>query len=69
MNTNHHLFRKNLMAYLRQKRGIILTLIFFFLICAALFYLYHVPLDCLIYTGIICLIIGSIAVITDFSRF
>ena len=69
MNTNHHLFRKNLMAYLRQKRGIILTLIFFFLICAVLFYLYHVPLDCLIYTGIICLIIGSIAVITDFSRF
>lgn len=57
------------MAYLRQKRGIILTLIFFFLICAVLFYLYHVPLDCLIYTGIICLIIGSIAVITDFSRF
>ena len=69
MNTNHHLFRKNLMAYLRQKRGIILTLIFFFLICAVLFYLYHVPLDCLIYTVIICLIIGSIAVITDFSRF
>lgn len=69
MNTNHHLFRKNLMAYLRQKRGIILTLLFFFLICAVLFYLYHVPLDCLIYTGIICLIIGSIAVITDFSRF
>ena len=53
------------MAYLRQKRGIILTLIFFFLICAVLFYLYHVPLDCLIYTGIICLIIGSIALITD----
>ena len=69
MNTNHHLFRINLMAYLRQKRGIILTLIFFFLICAVLFYLYHVPLDCLIYTVIICLIIGSIAVITDFSRF
>ena len=65
MNTNQHLFGKNLMAYLRQKRGIILTLIFFFLICAIVFYLYHVPLDCLIYTGIICLIIGSIAVITD----
>ena len=45
MNTKHHFYRKNFMAYLRQKKGIILILLLFFLICARIFYLYHISTD------------------------
>ena len=69
MNTKHHFYRKNFMAYLRQKKGIILILLLFFLICAGIFYLYHISTDCLLFAGSICFIIGSIAVGIDFSRF
>ena len=69
MNTKHHFYRKNFMAYLRQKKGFILILLLFFLICAGIFYLYHISTDCLLFAGSICFIIGSIAVGIDFSRF
>ena len=70
MNTKHHFYRKNFMAYLRQKKGIILILLLFFLICARIFYLYHISTDCSsFFAGSICFIIGSIAVGIDFSRF
>lgn len=62
-------FRNNLTAYLRQKRGIILTLLLFFAIFSFLFYLYSIPQDALLYGGILCLIIGIILLIIDFSRF
>ena len=69
MNTKHHFYRKNFMAYLREKKGLILILLLFFLIFAGIFYLYHISMDCLLFAGSICLIIGSIAVGVDFSRF
>lgn len=62
-------FHNNLTAYLRQKRGIILTLLLFFAIFSCLFYLYRIPQDALLYGGILCLIIGIILLIIDFSRF
>lgn len=62
-------FRNNLTAYLRQKRGIILTLLLFFAIFSCLFYLYRIPQDTLLYGGILCLIIGIILLVMNFIRF
>ncbi len=61
MNTKQHFYRKNFVAYLRQKKGVILILLLFFMIYAGIFYLYHISTDCLLFAGSICLIIGSIA--------
>lgn len=49
-----------LAAYLRRQYKLLLLLAGFFVIFAAVFFLYSLPAEALIYTGALCLVLGLV---------
>lgn len=57
------------LRYLKGRRGILLLFASFVLILAASFMLYHLPPEAVLYPAALCLAVGAVAAILDFSRF
>ena len=60
---------KLFLKYLKQHIPVITAGILFFIIFIISFYLYHLPLEAVIYPLALCMIIGLIIVLYDFSKF
>ena len=59
---------KLFLKYLKQHIPVITAGILFFIIFIISFYLYHLPLEAVIYPSALCMIIGLIIVLYDFSE-
>jgi signal transduction histidine kinase len=57
------------LSYLKARRGGLLACTALFLVFAALFYLYDLPLEPLWYAGVLCLWMGGICSVVDFRAF
>ena len=60
---------KLLMLYIKQKKKIFFSYIIFFVIFIFTFYLYHLPIEAVIYPFLICGLLGLIFILIDFIRF
>ena len=58
-----------LAAYLRRQYKLLLLLAGFFVIFAAVFFLYSLPAEALIYTGALCLVLGLVLFALGYGRF
>lgn len=58
-----------IILYLRDRRYRVLIYSIFALVFFTVFYLYHLPLETILYATIICSVIGSIFIIYDFHRY
>lgn len=55
-------------SYLRQRRKGILVFILFCAVFAVSFILYHLPVSAVLYPTLLCLLLGTVFLILDFSR-
>ena len=58
-----------LAAYLRRQYKLLLLLAGFFVIFAAVFFLYSLPAEALIYAGALCLVLGLVLFALGYGRF
>lgn len=56
-------------AYIKFRFKIFLLLLFFAGIFLLVFFLYHIPIECVVYALLLCIVFGLVAMIADFSRF
>lgn len=56
-------------AYIKFRFKIFLLLLFFAGIFFLVFFLYHIPIECVVYASLLCIVFGLVATIADFSRF
>lgn len=59
---------KVLQAYLKQRRKDMLVLLLFCAVFLASFFLYHLPVEAVLYPALLCLLLGLLLIGIDFSR-
>ncbi len=59
---------KLLLLYIRQRQKGLVALILFCAVFAASFLLYHLPLAAIVYPTLLCILLGSVFAVWDFSR-